>query len=212
MKFNVENYLYAIDQALSQKSERDKNMLFLILFSSLFAFSYLFFWDSAEASFKKSHDEALAMGSSLTNDQQYLEANPPERITQIEAETKAIEVEHQHYIGYNTYIKDRLDQISYLYYDESVRGVCLADIAKYARIYNVKLNQFGNAPTPDTNSSFGHVLDISISSDGDYKSTLKFMNMLEQSDLVIDLHTINMFADKKLKSDLKLSVWGIVRQ
>jgi len=212
MKFNVENYLYALDQSLAPKSDRDKNMLFGMIFAGLFAFSYLVLWEGSEADFKASHEKAVAMGTALSNDKQYLEVNPPEKITQIEEETKKIALERQHYIDYNTYIKDQLEQVSYLYYDESVRGACLASISNYARVYNVKLNQFGNAPSADNNSSFGHVLDIALSSDGDFKNTLKFINALEKSDLVVDLHTINMFADKKLKSDLKLSVWGIVRQ
>lgn len=211
MIFNIENYLYNLDRTLSLKSERDKMILFVIIGAGLFAFSYLLFWESSEANFKISHEKAIAMESSLNNDKQYLEANPPERITQIEEETKAIEVEHQRYIGYNTYIKDRLDQISSLYYDEVIWGAYLYSISKYARAYNVKLIRFGNTLTTD-NSSFGHVLDISISADGTFKNTLKFINALEQSTLVVDLHNMNMIADNKLKSDLNISVWGIVRQ
>jgi len=211
MKFNVENYLYSLDRSLSLKSERDKMMLFVMIFAGLFAFSYLLFWDSSEADFKASHEKAAAMETDLNNDKHYLEANPPERITQIEQETKAIELEHQHFIEYNTYIKDQLEQISSLYYDEKVWGGYLDSISKYARAYNVKLSLFGNTLTTD-NSSFGHVLDITISAEGPYKNTLKFINALEQSQLVVDLHDINMTGEAKLHSDLNISVWGIVRQ
>ena len=211
MKFNVENYLYSLDRSLSLKSERDKMMLFVMIFAGLFAFSYLLFWDSSEADFKASHEKAAAMETDLNNDKHYLEANPPERITQIEQETKAIELEHQHYIEYNTYIKDQLEQVSSLYYDERVWGGYLDSISKYARAYNVKLSLFGNTLTTD-NSSFGHVLDITISAEGPYKNTLKFINALEQSQLVVDLHDINMTGEAKLHSDLNISVWGIVRQ
>ncbi|MDO9306049.1 MAG: hypothetical protein Q7T77_12050 [Sulfuricurvum sp.] len=211
MTLNIENYLYSLDHTLSLKSERDKMMLYGMIFAGLFAFSYLLFWDSSEADFKTSHEKAIAMESDLNNDKQYLEANPPERIIQIEQETKVIELEYQHYIQYNTYIKDRLEQISSLYYDEVIWGAYLDSISKYARAYNVKLTQFGNTLTTD-NSSFGHVLDISISSDAPFKNTLKFINALEQSTLVVDLHDMNMTADTKLKSELNISVWGIVRQ
>lgn len=211
MTLNIENYLYSLDHTLSLKSERDKMMLYGMIFAGLFAFSYLLFWESSEADFKTSHEKAIAMESDLNNDKQYLEANPPERIIQIEQETKAIELEYQHYIQYNTYIKDRLEQISSLYYDEVIWGAYLDSISKYARSYNVKLTQFGNTLTTD-NSSFGHVLDISISSDAPFKNTLKFINALEQSTLVVDLHDMNMVSDTKLKSDLNISVWGIVRQ
>jgi len=211
MTLNIENYLYNLDRTLSLKSERDKMMLFAMIFAGLFAFSYLLFWESSEADFKASHEKAIAMETNLNNDNQYLAANPPERIIQIEAETKAIELDRLHYIQYNDYIKDRLEQISSLYYDEVIWGAYLDSISKYARAYNVKLNQFGNALTTD-NSSFGHVLDISISADAPFKNTLKFINALEQSTLVVDLHSMNMTADTKLKSDLNISVWGIVRQ
>jgi Ni,Fe-hydrogenase I large subunit len=211
MKFNIENYLYSLDHSLSLKSERDKMMLFVMIFAGLFTFSYLLFWDSSEADFRASHEKAATMETDLNNDKHYLEANPPERITQIEQETKAIEIEHQHFIEYNTYIKDQLEQVSSLYYDERVWGGYLDSISKYARAYNVKLSLFGNTLTTD-NSSFGHVLDITISADGSYKNTLKFINALEQSQLVVDLHDINMTGDTKLRSDLNISVWGIVRE
>ena len=211
MTLNIENYLYSLDHTLSLKSERDKMMLYGMIFAGLFAFSYLLFWDSSEVDFKTSHEKAIAMESDLNNDKQYLEANPPERIIQIEQETKLIELEYQHYIQYNAYIKDRLEQISSLYYDEVIWGAYLDSISKYARAYNVKLTQFGNTLTTDK-SSFGHVLDISISSDAPFKNTLKFINALEQSTLVVDLHNMNMISDTKLKSDLNISVWGIVRQ
>jgi len=212
MTLNIENYLYSLDHTLSLKSERDKMMLFGMIFISLFSFSYLLYWESSEADFKISHEKAIAMERDLNNDKQYLEANPPERITQIENETKAIEVERQRYIQYNAYIRDRLEQISSLYYDEVIWGAYLDSVSKYAKAYNVKLVKFGNTLSTDSNSSFGHVLDITISADAPYKNTLKFINALEQSTLVVDLHNMNMTTDTKLKSDLDISVWGIVRQ
>jgi hypothetical protein len=211
MKFNIEDYLYSIDHALSLKSERDKMMMFVMIFASLFAFSYLLLWESSEASFKVSHEKAIKMESDLTSDKNYLEANPIEKIAQLEQETIAIQMDEQHYIQYNAYIKEQIEQISSLYYDEKTWGAYLNSISMYARAYNVKLLKFGNTLTTD-NSSFGHVLDIQIAAEGPYKNTLKFINALEQSYLVVDLHDISMIGEKKLKSDLNISVWGIVRQ
>lgn len=211
MKFNIEDYLYSLDQVLSLKSERDKMMMYVMIFASLFAFSYLLLWDSSEASFNVSHEKAIKMEDDLSHDKNYLEANPVEKIAQIEQETVAIQMEEQRYIQYNSYIKDQLEQISSLYYDEKAWGGYLDSISKYARAYSVKLLKFGNTLTMD-NSAFGHVLDISIKAEGGYKNTLKFINALEQSYLVVDLHDMGLAADKKLTSDLNISVWGIVRQ
>jgi hypothetical protein len=211
MKLQIEDYLYSLDQSLAQKSERDKMMLYVMIFASLFALSYLLFWQSSEAGFKISHEKAQKAENDLNIDKQYLAANPPERITQIEQETVEIEKQHVLYVQYNSYIKEQLEQISSLYYDEKVWGSYLDSVSRYARAYNVKLAKFGNRLQTD-NSSFGHVLDITISSEGPYKNTLKFINALEQSQLVVDLHDFNIVADEKLKGDLNISVWGIVRQ
>jgi hypothetical protein len=211
MRFNIEDYLYNIDQALSLKSERDKMMMFVMIFASLSAFSYLLLWESSEKSFNASHEKAIKMEKDLSTDKNYLEANPVEKIAQLEQETVAIQMEEQHYIQYNGYIKDQIEQISSLYYDEKTWGGYLDSISKYARSYNVKLLNFGNTFT-EGNSSFGHVLDITIKTEAPYKNTLKFINALEQSYLVVDLHDINISGEKKLISDLNISVWGIVRQ
>ncbi len=211
MTFNIENYLYSLDRSLALKNERDKMMLFGIIFAGLFAFSYLVFWESSETSFKLSHEKAITMESNLNNDKQYLTLNPEERINQIEQETKRLDLDRQRYIGYNDYIKNQLEQISSLYYDKVVWGAYLDSISKYARTYNVKLLKFGNTLSTN-NSEFGHVLDITISTHAPYKNTLKFINALEQSRLVVDLHTMNMTTDSALKGDLEISVWGIVRQ
>ncbi|MDD2367797.1 MAG: hypothetical protein PHQ90_00765 [Sulfuricurvum sp.] len=211
MKLQIEDYLYSLDQSLGQKSDRDKMMLYVMIFAALFAFSYLLFWESSEASFKVSHEKAQKVESDLNVDKQYLAANPPERITQLEQETVEIERQHTLYVQYNAYIKEQLEQISSLYYDKKVWGSYLDSISRYARAYNIKLAQFGNTLQTD-NSSFGHVLDISISSEGPYKNTLKFINALEQSQLVVDLHDFNITANEKLQGDLNISVWGIVRQ
>lgn len=211
MKFQIEDYLYSLDQSLAQKSDRDKLMLFVMIFAVLFGLSYLLLWESSEASFKISHEKAAKMETALNIDKDYLAANPPERITQIEQETAAINQKHDQYVQYNAYIKEQLEQISSLYYDERVWGAYLDSVSKYARAYKVKLNSFGNTLQTD-NSSFGHVLDISINSEAPYKNTLKFINALEQSYLVVDLHQLELKADGKLKGDLNISVWGIVRQ
>lgn len=211
MKLHIEDYLYSLDQSLAQKSERDKMMLFVMIFASLFAFSYLLFWESSEKDFNESHEKAVKVENDLNIDKQYLIANPPERITQIEQETVAIQQQHQLYIQYNAYIKEKLEQISSLYYDEKVWGAYLDSVSRFARAYNVKMARFGNT-LQDNNSSFGHVLDIAISSEAPYKNTLKFINALEQSFLVVDLHDFSIHAEEKLKGDLNISVWGIVRQ
>ena len=72
----------------------------------------------------------------------------------------------------------------------------------------IKILDFNNKYAKN-DGSFGHILDISIKSTGNYANTINFINSLEQSDLVVDLHTFDIQAKDKLTSDLNISVWGI---
>ena len=44
---------------------------------------------------------------------------------------------------------------------------------------------------------------------GNYVNTLKFINALEQNDLVVDIHFLSIKAQDKINTELKISVWGI---
>ena len=209
--FQIENYLYMLDQQLGAKSEKDKNMMFVLIFASLFAISYLLFWESSEQSYIESDAKASKIQADLDADNGYLSTNPPERVRQLDDEIANLNKQYLNYIQYNTYIKNQLEQISSLYYDPIVWGNYLNSVSTYAKAYNIKLTRFGNILKIDENSSFGHLLDIQIASEGGYKDTLKFINALEESFLVVDLHDFNITATDKVRSDLNISVWGIMR-
>ena len=108
----------------------------------------------------------------------------------------------------NQYIKTKIEEISSLIYDEQKWGKYLLSISKNAKLYDVQILDLSNKYT-EKNTSFGHVLDINIKTTGDYKNTVNFINSLEQSDLVVDLHDLDIEANEGLDSKLDISVWGI---
>ena len=141
-------------------------------------------------------------------DKNYLLSNPEGKVILLDKDIQSLQEQYIMYKEDNAYIKQQIEKISSLYYDEKRWGQYLNSITTNAKKYNLKVINFGN--THETNSSgFGHVLDIHVNTDGNYKNTLKFINSLEQSFLVVDLHSISIKADKKLNSDLNISVWGI---
>jgi Tfp pilus assembly protein PilO len=178
-------------------------------FAGIFALSYLLFWESSEKEFNTIRKQVTAREAQVKVDEIYLKNNPETKIVQIENETTQIKKNYAEYQDYNSYIKFQIKQISSLFYDEKTWGSYIHSIAKNAKKYGVKLINFGNEFTTDTRA-FGHVLNISILSIGNYESTLKFINSLEQSFLIVDLHDFNISASEQLSSDLNISVWGLI--
>ena len=208
MKINIEDFLQNIDNYFKSKSQKDVYMTYLMIFAIIFAFSYLLFWDTSEADFNTKRTQVVSIESKITMDNLYLQQNPVNRITQIDNEIKIAQIDTLKYKENNQYIKNKIEEISSLIYDEQTWGEYLHSISKNARLYNVKILNLHNEYAQNK-TTFGHILDINLKVTGDYKNTINFMNSLEKSDLVVDLHQIKIEAFNKLDSDLKISVWGI---
>jgi Tfp pilus assembly protein PilO len=87
-------------------------------------------------------------------------------------------------------------------------GSFIDSVAENAKKHKVKLNFFANRLATDK-TTFGHVLNLEIQAVAPYKNMIKFVNAIEKSKLVVDLHDLDLVATEKLNLDLNLSVWGI---
>jgi hypothetical protein len=208
MKINIENYLHQIDTSFKEKAKKDIYMTYVIIFSVIFAFSYLLFWESSEKGYKQINAQIAAVTVKINDDKRFLQLNPESKIVRLDQEIKNAEAELIVYKDNNAYIKTKIETIAYLIYDERTWGEYLHSISINAKKYDMMIIDFTNKYALN-NQSFGHILDIEVKSTGNYKNTLNFINSLEQSELVVDIHDLDINAKDSLNSDLKISVWGI---
>lgn len=208
MKINVENYLHQIDSAFKDKSQKDIYMTYIMIFGAIFAFAYLLFWDASEQTFEQTNKKIEAIQTKIQNDKMYLLVNPETKITTLMSEIKQKENEMLSVRDHNAYIKSKIETISSLIYDERTWGEYLHSISTNAKKYNINIVNLTNEYALN-NKSFGHILDISVDGNGNFNNTLKFINSLEQSDLVVDIHDFSIKAQDKLNTSIKISVWGI---
>jgi len=208
IKINIEDYLHAIDSAFSGKTQKDIYMSYIMVVAVIFAFAYSLFWDSSLESFESTRANVVSLDRKISADERFLQSNPESKIAKLDKEIASINEAMIIHKDNNLYIKSKIETISSLIYDERTWGEYLDSISKNAQKYHVKIKQFTNKYAA-TGSSFGHILDITISSSANYKNTLRFINSLEQSELVVDIHDLNIKAQKRLNTDLNISVWGI---
>jgi len=208
MKFNLEQYLYPIDQSFANKKQGEVYVIYGLIAVILVAFSYLLFWESAEQDYIKVKNERIAVEQKLRADEQYLAQHPESEIKQIEMQIEAIKKETLAVKEKNEYIAFKISQISELFYNEEAWGRYIDSIAENAKKYRIKLSVLSNKRSLEK-EKFGHVLDIKVYASGEYNDMIKFINAMEQSDLVIDLHGLQLSAKEKLELDVNSSVWGI---
>ncbi len=208
MKINYEDYLHKIDLALKGKTQKELYMTYIMVVLGIFAFSYVLFWDSSFESFKTTRNNVAKLEDKIATEKKFLQQNPASKITQLDKEVQSINQEVADIKDKNAYIKSKIETISSLIYDERSWGEYLDSISTNAQKYHVKLLNLTNKYAKNE-SSFGHILDISVNSEGNFQNTLKFINSLEQSDLVVDIHNFKIDTNNSLESDLNISVWGI---
>jgi len=208
MKTHIEDFLHTIDLALKDKPAKEINMIYIMVFSAIFAFSYLLFWDSSVEEFLNKIKHISSLTHKITSDKVYLKVNPPMKILKLNKEIKKYNDKILNLKDNNDYIKHQIETIPSLIYDKKIWGEYLYSISKNAKIHNVKILDFSNS-LAQNRTSFGHILDISLKSTATFIDTLKFIDSLERSDLVVDVHHISMTSEDTLYTDLKISVWGI---
>ena len=208
MKINIESYLHKLDTYFQEKSQKDIYMTYAMAVSAIIAFSYLLFWDSSFNEFEKTRKQVITLNRSINSYKLYLQRNPKIKINGLIKEIKDINKQVAQKKETNAYIKKQIETISSLIYDERAWGEYLHSISTDAKKNNVKIIDLTNKYATNK-ESFGHILNIKLESTGNYKNTLKFINSLEQSDLVVDIHEMNLEAKDNLRAFLDISVWGI---
>lgn len=208
MKFNIEQYLRPIDQAFAEKKQQEVYMYYIMIVFLLFMFSYLLFWDSAEAEYNTIDKSYAKLTKKVEKDETYLRRHPVKEIQMIEGKIKNINGKIQTVQKQNEYITLKIEQIPELYYNEKTWGAYIDSIAESAKKYEIKIMLLSNRKAVDK-EKFGHVLDINIEAIGNYANLMRFINGLEESKLVVDLHDMNISASSVLSATIRTSVWGI---
>ena len=208
MNLNIEKYLYAIDKSFAEKNERDAQLIYVMIIAGFFTFSYLLFWESSEQDYQKIKAQSQMIQQKLNADQGYLRLHPESQISAIENQIVDIDKQTVQVKDDNDYIEFKISKIPELYYNEVAWGKYIDSISENARKYNVKLKMLSNAKSNDTNR-FGHVLDIQVAASGKFNKIIQFINSMEKSSLVVDIHDFDITASKILDVNISSSVWGI---
>ncbi len=208
MKFNIENYLYKLDNALIPKSKKDLYLIYMMIAAIAIGVSYVLFFTPSRQELVATHAKVTQIQKLIIADKVYLSVNSQVMLSNLDKKITSLKEKYLIYKNNNAYIKSQINKISFLFYNQKTWGKFLNSISINAKLYNVKLLKYNNIYIKHS-TAFGHVLNINIQASGKYQNTLKFINSLEQSFLVVDVHNISMVAKNKLFTDLNLSVWGV---
>jgi len=203
-----------IDLALKDKKSSELSIIYMGIFIIIAAIVYLYVFPVSESMLNRTKKDVANMKSKIAKETNYIRSktvNGDKRyyIKQAKAKIKSIKAQLANTIYANGYIDNKLKELSYLLYNDVNWANFIDNIAQNAKKYKVNINYIKNQFNELNYKKVEQILDIEVDAKGRFNDLLKFINSIEESKLVVDIHELAMDIDKGIHTNFKIAVWGI---
>ena len=205
--------LKPIDDFFASRKRSEKYLIYLSIFLGIFLSSYQYLLPYTEKLRKQAKREKEAIQSKIDIDRAYIRGitvNGDELfyIKTYSKQVKALQENLLFLRNKKNYLDEKIRELSYLLYNKQKWAEFLNSLTELADKHNIEINYILNNFL-DVTKTFGHVLEVEISCQGNFKNTIAYINDIEQSDLVVDVYAMKMSNNRPITTLLKVSVWGI---
>lgn len=110
----------------------------------------------------------------------------------------------------NAYVDGKLKELSYLLFNDENWAKFLNSITQLAKNYSIDIKVIENKINEPSIQKIEQILNLKVNFQGNFYNTMKFMNAIEESELVVDIYDFNCTAgSKNLEGQLNIAVWGM---
>jgi len=210
---NQENILEKLDSFLLTKKQNERIIIYLSIFLILFVLSFQYLFPITKKMVQKSKTKKQEIENNIKEDKDYIASitingDKEFLIKKLNKEIEQLKTKFTKIKDNNDYLDLKIKSIKNLIYNEKNWAKFLDSIAKKGIDNGVDIKFISNKFI-NNSKNFGHVLEIEIECNGDFKNTIGFINSIEESDLVVDIYGVKMKSDFNIQTYLKVSVWGI---
>jgi len=211
----ISNTLFEkIDLALKDKKSSELSIIYAGIFIIVVAIVYLYVFPVSEHMLKQTKRELGAIKSKIAKEKNYIRSKTVAGdkfyyIKKAKQKIKLTKDKLQATIFANGYIDTRLRELSYLLYNDVNWANFINDITISAKKYKVNINFIKNKFNGLNYKKVEQALDIEVDANGNFNNLIKFINSIEESNLVVDIHSLTMDIKKTIHANFKIAVWGI---
>ena len=203
-----------IDLALKDKKSSELSIIYAGIFIIIATIVYLYVFPASENMLKQTKRELGAMKSKIAKEKNYIRSKTVAGdkffyIKKAKQKIKLTKDKLQATIFANGYIDTKLRELSYLLYNDVNWANFIDDITKSAKKYRVSINFIKNQFNELNYKKVEQALDIEVDANGNFNNLIKFINSIEESNLVVDVHNLTMDIKKTIHVNFKIAVWGI---
>jgi hypothetical protein len=193
-------------------SEASIIMFSIALFVAFIAYSLAF--EPADKYFKKSQRNYQQMFAKYNEEVQYantitVAGDKQYHIKRLNGEIEQGIIDLERITYTNGYVDNKLKELSYLLFNDKNWANFLDNLALLAQSNRIELINISNEFKEPTLQKIEQVLTVSLQLKGKYKDILKFINEVEESQLVVDLYEMDLLSGNPLEGEVKIAVWGM---
>ena len=199
-----------IDAFFAEKKPSEASLLYFgaALFVGFLVYQFVFL--ETDKNLKITESNLASVKKKVDEERRYLSLNTPARLQQLKNDVEAKYAEYDDANYKISYVDNTLTELSYLLFDDENWASFVDDISRLAKKYKVEIQEIANKFYEPTFQKITHVVEIDIKSKGNFSNMVKFLNEIEESQMVIDVHQIEITKpDDKLEGHFKIAVWGM---
>ncbi len=212
----LEDNLEKLDLYFGEKGERERYMMIIGIAAFVAFIGYYGFGPSAEEMNKNADSQKKRVEKSFKEHQDYMSGitrngDKDFLVKEYDKQIKGKELSIENYKNRIKHINEGTKKLSDMIFDKKSWSRFLDSITEKAQSNSIDISNITNTFV-DSNNSFGHVLEIQVACQGDYRDILKFMNDIEQNRLVTDIYGSKIYQDANssfINADINISVWGV---
>jgi hypothetical protein len=209
------NTLDKIDNALLAKSNNGRIAYYALGFIIAFALIYFALYDTSESFLDTNTRQLNDISIKLANEKTYIATHRsviPALKQKIQTNTIALSDTRDT----NAYLDNKLKELSYLLFNDKSWADFMDRLTALAKNYNVNILKIENNfldTKNQTSEEVKQVLNIDVDSTGSFHSTMKFLNAIEKSQLVVDVYNSTISSSNRsnsVESNIQIAVWGML--
>jgi len=202
-----------IDDFFNSKKPSEASMFLGVIALGIAYGVYQFIFLETDKSLSNTENQIAAVKQKVNTEQNYLNTHSVATLSKAKSDLKQKKLAFDDTIYKMSYVDNTLTELSYLLFDDQAWANFVDNISYLAKKYHVNIEEIGNKFYTPTFQKITHVVEVDVKSNAKLKNMVKFLNAIEESQLVVDVNDIELAKPKEnVEGSFKIAVWGMKYQ
>lgn len=211
---SLDSLLDKIDLFFKDKKSSEIYLIFAMAFALIGFMFYSYLFPITERILTQSVINAKEVEKKLHDEQAYFASvskngDPTFLVKKVKSDIENSKLLLEKTIYMNDYVDSKLKDLSYLLFNDENWAKFLNTISQLAQKYSVRIKVIENKINEPSIQKIEQILTLKVVFNGSFANTMKYMNAIEESELVVDIYELNCTGKKDIEGQFNIAVWGM---